>query len=391
MEKVPHPNDVVSLNRKSSRNAAVDGPQTPAVPNRREGHSRNNSSNGYLAGNVGGPEERAQRHKEGRASRAASPDGRREPLYDEYERGYVSLAREHRKQTLDRGEAEQDDRKGRRMVEEREGESRARSKSRGREPSKQQGTDELTSRGAKPDTVSISLGPITLTRTRSRTEGDAGMDAPTSRTASRRELIKELIKGSAPNSVNPPTYQKAPTPAPLPYSVPVMDPPRGIEVPGMDDARYGSFNAIKKLTVHVASDYGLTLHFLDWSRRNDANEPLVAYRLEDGVQGAYEKKASGHHFSRKQGMDWLQESHENGAKVKNRLSLGVGVRGVSARRGEGGHERAADTAPPAAFVPHRRQAKEGGQVCHHWHPRPRTQIQEHLPLRRARRLPPHLL
>jgi hypothetical protein len=98
----------------------------------------------------------------------------------------------------------------------------------------------------------------------------------------------------------------------------------------VDDARFGSFNAIKKLTVHVASDWGLMLHFLDWSRPNGANEPLVAYRLEDGERGAFEKKSGGTHlFSRKQEMDWLQESHENGAKVKGRLSLGVGIRGVS--------------------------------------------------------------
>lgn len=227
-----------------------------------------------------------------------------------------------------------EDRRGRK-VEDREKEIRARSKSRPREPVvKQQSTDSNTARDehetqTQDPTSFASTGQHNRSKSRNET-----VEYLQNKIGSKRELIKELIKASAPipmnqmmkplvpNAINSNIYNNSVTHIDLPHL------PRAIDVQTGDDTKFGSFNAIKKLSVHVASDYGLMLHFLDWSRRNDANEPLVAFRLEDVEQGSYEKKSGGL-FSKKPGPDWLQESHENGAKVRGRLGLGVGIRGVS--------------------------------------------------------------
>lgn len=233
--------------------------------------------------------------------------------------------------------AGQDDQRGR-NGEDREKESRARSKSRPREPIvKQPSTD--SSSTVNKDQIETQVQESTLytstttggqqhNRSKSRNET---VEYLQNKIGSKRELIKELIKSSTPIPVNQiikPLVTNAINSNNYNTSVTHVDLPRAIDVQTGNDTKFGSFNAIKKLSVHIASDYGLMLHFLDWSRRNDANEPLVAFRLEDAEQGSYEKKSGGL-FSRKQGPDWLQESHENGAKVRGRLSLGVGIRGVS--------------------------------------------------------------
>lgn len=103
------------------------------------------------------------------------------------------------------------------------------------------------------------------------------------------------------------------------------------------DCDYGSLYAVKKFTVHHAPPHmPNTLHFLDWSLRNDNNEPLVAYRIQAienfVAHGAAQHTTQFVPLGEKSSVnDWLLDSHENGAKLRGKLLLAAGVAGVSSR------------------------------------------------------------